>query len=209
MFYFINREDRNRIWNRGPWHFRKSMIVLEKPVGFGNISQLGFNKADFWIQIHDIPVFCMNRKMAKWLAEQIGHPIKECLDEEAKKRAIKGSPSKYGSWLKAPISDRAKPRLNTQVYESFSDRSRSNETSRETERNGSVSLKGESMVSQKDEQASTATVAQNLNKEDLQETLHPIADHGPIQANGMWMDGPSPGRIEPSIVMGLLEGEQS
>ena len=47
MFYFVNRDERNRFWHRGPWHFGKSLIVLEKPVGLGAVSKLGFNKAEF------------------------------------------------------------------------------------------------------------------------------------------------------------------
>ncbi|KAK3222122.1 hypothetical protein Dsin_009147 [Dipteronia sinensis] len=49
MFYFSYGEDRNLVLQRGPWHFGNSLIVLEKPVGSGNISNLSFNKADFSI----------------------------------------------------------------------------------------------------------------------------------------------------------------
>ncbi|TXG64847.1 hypothetical protein EZV62_011841 [Acer yangbiense] len=89
MFHFVNRDERNRFWHRGPWHFGRSLIVLEKPVGFGDVSKLGFNKAEFWVQIHDIPIMCMNRRTAKWLAEQIGAVVelsadsRECRDEIA------------------------------------------------------------------------------------------------------------------------------
>ncbi|TXG56744.1 hypothetical protein EZV62_018057 [Acer yangbiense] len=72
---FNNPEDRNQIWRRGPWHFDRSLIVLVKPEGTGDISQLSFDIAEFWVQIHDIPIMCMNRRMAKWLAEQIGRVI--------------------------------------------------------------------------------------------------------------------------------------
>ncbi|KAK3204497.1 hypothetical protein Dsin_018543 [Dipteronia sinensis] len=75
MFYFINQEDQNRVWQRVPWHFGNSLIVHEKPEGSSNISKLGFNKADFWVQIHDIHILYMNRRMAKWLAEQIGEAV--------------------------------------------------------------------------------------------------------------------------------------
>ncbi|TXG68547.1 hypothetical protein EZV62_003482 [Acer yangbiense] len=80
MFYIVNQEDRNRIWQRGPWHFGKSLIALEKQEGSENISKLGFNKADFWVQIHDISILCMNQRVAKWIAEQIGEvPLKRWL----------------------------------------------------------------------------------------------------------------------------------
>ncbi|TXG54301.1 hypothetical protein EZV62_019557 [Acer yangbiense] len=75
LFFFNKPEDRNKVWDRGPWHFDKCLLVLEKPEGTGEISKLKFNKADFWIQIHDIPIMCMNRRTAKWLAEQIGEVI--------------------------------------------------------------------------------------------------------------------------------------
>ncbi|TXG57878.1 hypothetical protein EZV62_015707 [Acer yangbiense] len=75
MLYFNSTVERDRIWHRGPWHFDRNLIVLEKPEGTGDISQLSFNKTELWVQIHDIPIMCMNRRMAKWLAEQIGEVI--------------------------------------------------------------------------------------------------------------------------------------
>ena len=72
MFLFPNREVRSMIWARGPWHFDHSLIVMEKPTGVGDISKLSFHMVDFWIQIHNIPLMCMNRRMAKYIAEQIG-----------------------------------------------------------------------------------------------------------------------------------------
>ncbi|KAK3218790.1 hypothetical protein Dsin_012760 [Dipteronia sinensis] len=101
MFYFIYREDWNRVWQRGPWHFGNSLIVLEKLDGLGNIFTLGFSKADFWVQIHDIPILCMNRRIAKWLAEQIGEVVeipsesKECWGYAMESRNAKmGKPEK-------------------------------------------------------------------------------------------------------------------
>ncbi|TXG53188.1 hypothetical protein EZV62_022357 [Acer yangbiense] len=84
MFYFNNQVDRDRIWQRGPWYFEKSLVALEKPTGIGNIALLAFNKVELWVQIHEVPIMCMNRRMAKWMAEQIGEVIdipsesKEC-----------------------------------------------------------------------------------------------------------------------------------
>ncbi|KAK3193077.1 hypothetical protein Dsin_024387 [Dipteronia sinensis] len=75
MFCFNNQEDRNRIWHRGPWYFDNSLIVLEKPMGVGDISLLGFTKVELWVHIHDIPIMCMNRGTSKWMAEQIGSVV--------------------------------------------------------------------------------------------------------------------------------------
>ncbi|TXG72530.1 hypothetical protein EZV62_001109 [Acer yangbiense] len=135
MFHFNNQEERNRIWQRGPWYFDKSLIVLEKPEGMGNISQQRFNKVELWIQIHDVPIICMNKRIAKWMAEQlgcvvdiptetkdcwgkfmrIGHASQDCSDEEAKSKALKSDFTKYGSWMRASVPDRQKMRSDQQI----------------------------------------------------------------------------------------------
>ncbi|TXG57050.1 hypothetical protein EZV62_018363 [Acer yangbiense] len=71
---------------------------------------------------------------------KIGHDIKACVDENAKKAALDGSPNKFGSWLKATIPDRTKSSCNVQGIGSSSDRTRSKEASRETEGDGSETL---------------------------------------------------------------------
>ena len=72
LFHFTNQEERNTIWLRGPWYFDKSLIVLVKPEGMRSIAHLRFDEVEMWIQIHDVPIICMNRRTAKWMAEQIG-----------------------------------------------------------------------------------------------------------------------------------------
>ncbi|TXG46781.1 hypothetical protein EZV62_026075 [Acer yangbiense] len=84
MFFFTKSEDRDAVWRRGPWHFDNHLIVLEKPIGAGEISELGFDKVDMWVQIHNLPLMYMNRRAARSLAEEIGQVIeipadaKEC-----------------------------------------------------------------------------------------------------------------------------------
>ncbi|KAL5756857.1 hypothetical protein ACOSQ2_021603 [Xanthoceras sorbifolium] len=53
-------------------HFDKNLIVLEKPVGLGAISQLKFKFSEFWIHIYNIPLACMNCKVARLIAEEVG-----------------------------------------------------------------------------------------------------------------------------------------
>lgn len=84
VIYFNNLEVRESIWARGPWHFDQNLIVLEKPKGAGDISNLSFSMVEMWVQIHNLPLMCMNRRVAKAIAEQIGTSIeipaesKEC-----------------------------------------------------------------------------------------------------------------------------------
>ncbi|KAL5781600.1 hypothetical protein ACOSP7_006629 [Xanthoceras sorbifolium] len=84
VFYFRRLEDRALVWLRGPWHFDHNLIVLEKPDGVGEISKLGFDRLEIWVQVYNIPLMCMNKGMTKFLAEPIGSIVeipaesKEC-----------------------------------------------------------------------------------------------------------------------------------
>ncbi|KAK3223806.1 hypothetical protein Dsin_010831 [Dipteronia sinensis] len=46
-----------------------------------------------------LPEFC-------YACGRIGQGIKECSDEEARRVVLEGSPTKYGSWLKATIPEK-------------------------------------------------------------------------------------------------------
>ncbi|KAK3221507.1 hypothetical protein Dsin_008532 [Dipteronia sinensis] len=75
MFYFKILEDRNRVWQRGPWHFDNCLIVLEKPEGLGDITKL-----------------------------KVGHGLRDCPDDEARSEVLKIISTKFGSWLRASMS---------------------------------------------------------------------------------------------------------
>ncbi|TXG48193.1 hypothetical protein EZV62_027487 [Acer yangbiense] len=223
MFHFTNKEYRNKVWNRGPWLFGKSLIVLEKPKGPGDITKLKFNQADFWVQIHDIPIMCMNQRTTKWLAEyigevveiptesrecwgkyvrvkvqvditkplkrwlriklgkyeeitmvalkyerlpdfcfacgRIGHSVRECLDEDAKRAALDGQQTKFGSWMRATPIDKSKTKSISLTTGSSSERGRSVEGSRELEGDGSLSMRSGNVAPQKSRSDSVSQVA--------------------------------------------------
>ncbi|TXG53376.1 hypothetical protein EZV62_022545 [Acer yangbiense] len=268
MFYFNNGEDRNRVLQRGPWHFGNSLIVLEKSTGEGNVSKLGFNRADFWVQIHDIPILCMNRRTAKWLAKQIGEVVeipsesrecwgkfmwvkvridilkplkrwlklkigqtdevtlvslkyeklpdfcyacgrmgygmKECLDEEARKMALEGPLTRFGSWLKATALDKSKPRLNSQGNGSSSDRARSSGTSHDIEGDNSISHKPGYLIPQRREVSSpvTAKKKKKMIEEKPVQTLQPVCEDGPPKTDDMWVDGLGREKVGSRLEMG-------
>ncbi|TXG51438.1 hypothetical protein EZV62_023962 [Acer yangbiense] len=80
MSFFPNLEVQSMIWSRGPWHFDRNLIVLKKPIGVGDISKLSFHMVEFWVQIHNLPLMCMNRRMARYLAKQIGTVVELLAD---------------------------------------------------------------------------------------------------------------------------------
>ncbi|CAH9142918.1 unnamed protein product [Cuscuta epithymum] len=62
VFQFYNEEDMNRVADEGPWVFDQNLIVLSR-LKEGDIPiSVPLNKADFWVQVHDIPVgyFCLD-----------------------------------------------------------------------------------------------------------------------------------------------------
>ncbi|KAL5797702.1 hypothetical protein ACOSQ2_002522 [Xanthoceras sorbifolium] len=71
-FHFQNALDKNRVLAGGPWNFDNSLLILEGPRGWGDISKMSFSKADFWIQIHNVPLLCMTRNIGLQLGAKIG-----------------------------------------------------------------------------------------------------------------------------------------
>ena len=60
IFKFASEEENSIILYRGPWHFNNSLIVLVEPTGVGNIKQQAFTHTSFWVQIHNVPIMCMD-----------------------------------------------------------------------------------------------------------------------------------------------------
>ncbi|KAL5762300.1 hypothetical protein ACOSP7_018564 [Xanthoceras sorbifolium] len=71
-FYFKNKLNRKRVLMGGPWSFDRSLLVIEEPKGNGDISRMRFEKSEFWIKIHNVPLLCMTRDIGLFLGKQIG-----------------------------------------------------------------------------------------------------------------------------------------
>lgn len=76
IFHFGSTEDRRRVLYGGPWSFDRSLIVLTEPTGIGDISKLRFDHTPIWVQIHNIPIICMNKQTRQHLGSMIGSVIK-------------------------------------------------------------------------------------------------------------------------------------
>ncbi|KAL5739486.1 hypothetical protein ACOSQ2_028666 [Xanthoceras sorbifolium] len=72
VFSFRNSVDRKRIMAGGPWNFDRSLIVLEEPKDNGVIGSLKFTQAEFWVQVHNVPLVCMTREIGLFLGRKIG-----------------------------------------------------------------------------------------------------------------------------------------
>ncbi|KAK3221801.1 hypothetical protein Dsin_008826 [Dipteronia sinensis] len=72
VLYFRTVEVKARILMGGSWHFDRAIILLEEPSGTGDITELKFNRVEFWIQIHNVPLICMSEEAGVFLGKIIG-----------------------------------------------------------------------------------------------------------------------------------------
>ncbi|TXG51290.1 hypothetical protein EZV62_023814 [Acer yangbiense] len=70
-FHFNNLDDKRRIISGGPWSFNDTLIVLEEPEGKMDIHKMKFNKAKFWIQIHNASMIYMTKDIKRFLGSII------------------------------------------------------------------------------------------------------------------------------------------
>ncbi|KAL5575135.1 hypothetical protein UlMin_016834 [Ulmus minor] len=72
VFHFLSTADRRRVISGGPWCFQNKLLVLEEPTGVGDHSKMSFSNSPFWIQLHNIPVFCMSKTVGSILGNMVG-----------------------------------------------------------------------------------------------------------------------------------------
>ncbi|KAL5538756.1 hypothetical protein UlMin_043866 [Ulmus minor] len=72
VFHFLLISDRRRVYSGGPWCFQNKLLVLEEPTGVGDFSKMSFCNSPFWIQLHNIPVFCMSKTVGSILGNMVG-----------------------------------------------------------------------------------------------------------------------------------------
>ncbi|KAL9445503.1 hypothetical protein AB3S75_018492 [Citrus x aurantiifolia] len=82
LFKFATKEEKKMVLMGGPWHFDRALIVLAEPTGIGDIKNQSFTHTAFWVQIHNIPIMCMNKEAIQKLGEKIG-TVKEVEIDEA------------------------------------------------------------------------------------------------------------------------------
>ena len=72
LFIFDDEEEVENIFRGELWSFDKHLVVLEKYEKHSPVHTLSFSKVFIWVQIHDIPVCFMNKKVAEDLGTVIG-----------------------------------------------------------------------------------------------------------------------------------------
>jgi hypothetical protein len=72
LLEFPNREDKGRVLEGRPWLFDRSLLVLKEIDENTPPSHMDFSNAFFWIQLHGMPLTCMNREVGLRIGRSIG-----------------------------------------------------------------------------------------------------------------------------------------
>ncbi|XP_006485824.1 uncharacterized protein LOC102613298 [Citrus sinensis] len=72
LFKFASKSEKKRILFGGPWHFDRSLMVVIEPMGIGDVKKQDFTHALFWVQIHNIPIMCMDKEIIQEIGGRIG-----------------------------------------------------------------------------------------------------------------------------------------
>lgn len=74
---FNKKEDMNSVLEAGPWSFLGDIVLCETWKQGLDLKQLQFNKAEVWLQIHNLPIEMVRSEMAKEFASYAGLVLKE------------------------------------------------------------------------------------------------------------------------------------
>jgi hypothetical protein len=94
LFEFSDQVDKKRVMEGRPWSFDRQIIVLNEFDGSIPPSQLAFNHSPIWIQVHDMPLICMNKSVGT----KIGSSLGELVDID-----VAGDGMGWGSYLRLRV----------------------------------------------------------------------------------------------------------
>ncbi|TXG72139.1 hypothetical protein EZV62_000718 [Acer yangbiense] len=194
MFYFVNREERNR--RSAKWLAEQIGVVVEllsdSRECWDNllINSLKLGKTEdivvVGLKYERLPDFC-------FVCGRIGHVVNECTDELARLGALDGSTTRFGQWLKAPVPDKFQSKFSGQASGSSSERDRVKDKEPNSSEGGSLNLQSRSLASQNRESTNAALIVREVTAEVRLETLPPTRAMGPPQPDRMAIDGPISG----------------
>lgn len=72
LFVFLDKTDADRVLLGEPWSYDKYLVSLRRLEKNGAVKDLVFDRTDFWIQIHDIPICDMTPEAAAEIGKVCG-----------------------------------------------------------------------------------------------------------------------------------------
>ncbi|XP_019154535.1 PREDICTED: uncharacterized protein LOC109151078 [Ipomoea nil] len=81
LFQFFHEIDMNRVLENEPWSFEQNLLVLARVQPEIPPSSMPLDTAEFWVQLHDLPLGFFSERSAKAIRNFIGEFIR--IDEKA------------------------------------------------------------------------------------------------------------------------------
>jgi hypothetical protein len=75
VFEFSERDDLRRVMDGRPWTYDRYILVLNLLNGSIPPSQMVFTSSPFWVQIHDMPLLCMNKEVGSKIGQSLGEVL--------------------------------------------------------------------------------------------------------------------------------------
>jgi hypothetical protein len=72
LFEFDDEKDRNKVLEGRLWSYDRTALIIEAIEGKKPPSQMKLHHDPIWIQIHDMPLECMNRGVGRKIGESLG-----------------------------------------------------------------------------------------------------------------------------------------
>jgi hypothetical protein len=72
LFEFDEESDKQRVLDGRSWSYDRTLLILNDFDGKTPPSKMDFSTTPMWVQIHDMPLGCMNRKIGNKIGSSIG-----------------------------------------------------------------------------------------------------------------------------------------
>lgn len=72
LFTFISKEDKDRVLQMAPWNFKGLLMILKEWASGINIDETPLDHAEYWVQIHGLPLGSLERDNALLPGSKIG-----------------------------------------------------------------------------------------------------------------------------------------
>jgi len=73
LFEFSEEGDRNRVLEGRSWSYDWTLLIVNEYDDKTPPSQLTFTHSPIWVQVHDMPLNCMNRGVRSKIEASLGH----------------------------------------------------------------------------------------------------------------------------------------
>ena len=70
---FVNERDKIRVLEGMPWAFEGNLFVVKDYDGLAPPSKYPFDKAVFWVRMHNLPLACLSLTIGHQIGSSIGH----------------------------------------------------------------------------------------------------------------------------------------